>query len=1009
MYRRVIPVEPPPEQEEDFENPMTKPPKPIYTSKYDHGKYMSGVEAFLNDDGSSRARKTSLTSAAGYHRSRERTRQSAVQRLVERKLAQKEKEREKERDRSWGSIASNNASNRNGGFSVKSFPSRSPSRSDLYQRDRSGTRSENGFMLGAGRSSSPSKENIEPDYFEQRPRRTARSCSGTRYRDVNGVEEPITKTYITIGPGKPTRIREHSPSKSAKLSTDETVTSARERSAQSRNSSPLKVFDLNRSISPSPQRKTRDQGPGPREQIRNPSPDKKKEFLRNASPLKSTNILKTFRASKGDIFDELHSDSKKANTQPFTTEKTFFVNRTNNNSKNTLNNNNINSNIKKKSERRLSIEILNSVYRPDESDKQQRASPESEGSGSSSVSSFSSPLSGSSDSVESNDKASNIHLSQRRISLEQRFQARARINSPERPTVTRKVSEVKTSYSSTRSTKINTSTEFVFHRSTSRTNSEFRKYSRDSSGSNLNNLSNLNKPIPASRKISLPQTAGKRPEPAPRRRSLNTILSPERLAEEKKEEGNQLYKLKQYRDALNKYSEAIDLCPQCVSFYGNRSACYLMLGQPRQALEDARNSIKLDPDFTKGWTRVARCCILLGDTVSAKQALTKLGNLGDDSPTEQRNIETIEKMVSDSQQAYHSKDYRKSLWCLDKALEIATYSLTIKTSRAECLAFLGRYIEASEAANSVLQFDNLNADAIYVRGLCLYYEDNVDRAFSHFTQVLRFAPDHVKAKEIYKKAKSLKTKKEAGNTAFKAGNLDEAYKLYSDALQIDPYNRTTNAKLYFNRATVASKLKKTAESIADCDKALELDPNYTKALLRRAKTYMETEQYEDAIRDYEKVLKVDRGNMEYRQLLQEAKLELKKSKRKDYYKILAVDKNANEEEIKKAYRKRAMVHHPDRHSGATEAEQKDHEHKFKEVGEAYAILSDEKKRRMYDSGQDLEGGEGHGFHDVDPNSIFQAFFGGGGMGGHPGMGGHHGMHFGGGHGGGAQSFSFQFG
>merc|ERR1712168_839550 len=117
-----------------------------------------------------------------------------------------------------------------------------------------------------------------------------------------------------------------------------------------------------------------------------------------------------------------------------------------------------------------------------------------------------------------------------------------------------------------------------------------------------------------------------------------------------------------------------------------------------------------------------------------------------------------------------------------------------------------------------------------------------------------------------------------------------------------------------------------------------------------------------------------------------AKLELKKSKRKDYYKILGVDKNANEEEIKKAYRKRAMVHHPDRHSGATEAEKRDHEQKFKEVGEAYAILSDEKKRRMYDSGQDLDGGEGHGFHDVDPNSIFQAFFGGGGMGGHPGMG-----------------------
>ena len=45
----------------------------------------------------------------------------------------------------------------------------------------------------------------------------------------------------------------------------------------------------------------------------------------------------------------------------------------------------------------------------------------------------------------------------------------------------------------------------------------------------------------------------------------------------------------------------------------------------------------------------------------------------------------------------------------------------------------------------------------------------------------------------------------------------------------------------------------------------------------------------------------------------------------------AVDKTANEEEIKKAYRKRAMVHHPDRHAGATEVEKKDHEQKFKEV------------------------------------------------------------------------------
>lgn len=53
--------------------------------------------------------------------------------------------------------------------------------------------------------------------------------------------------------------------------------------------------------------------------------------------------------------------------------------------------------------------------------------------------------------------------------------------------------------------------------------------------------------------------------------------------------------------------------------------------------------------------------------------------------------------------------------------------------------------------------------------------------------------------------------------------------------------------------------------------------------------------------------------LEHKQLLKNAQLELKKSKRKDYYKVLGVDKNATEDEIKKAYRKRALLHHPGAH------------------------------------------------------------------------------------------------
>ena len=64
---------------------------------------------------------------------------------------------------------------------------------------------------------------------------------------------------------------------------------------------------------------------------------------------------------------------------------------------------------------------------------------------------------------------------------------------------------------------------------------------------------------------------------------------------------------------------------------------------------------------------------------------------------------------------------------------------------------------------------------------------------------------------------------------------------------------------------------------------------------------------------------------------------------KDYYSVLGLKKGASEDEIKKAYRKLAMQYHPDRNK-----DDKIAENKFKDISEAYAVLSDKKKRRQYD-------------------------------------------------------------
>lgn len=69
----------------------------------------------------------------------------------------------------------------------------------------------------------------------------------------------------------------------------------------------------------------------------------------------------------------------------------------------------------------------------------------------------------------------------------------------------------------------------------------------------------------------------------------------------------------------------------------------------------------------------------------------------------------------------------------------------------------------------------------------------------------------------------------------------------------------------------------------------------------------------------------------------------------DYYKILGVERSASDEDLRIAFRKLALKHHPDRNPGNAEAEKL-----FREASEAYTILSDPEKRRRHDRGQDAE-------------------------------------------------------
>ena len=170
------------------------------------------------------------------------------------------------------------------------------------------------------------------------------------------------------------------------------------------------------------------------------------------------------------------------------------------------------------------------------------------------------------------------------------------------------------------------------------------------------------------------------------------------------------------------------------------------------------------------------------------------------------------------------------------------------------------------------------------------------------------------------------------------------------------------------------------EALKDINKSISLNENYIKAYMRRGNIYMALNMYEEAKYDFQKVKDAEPSNRDAVKLLEEAKKKEKIAKKRDYYKILDLKPDANETDVRKAYKKLALKWHPDRNN-ESEEQKKMAEKTFRDINDAYSVLSDPKKKQQYDSGSDPLNPEDQGFGD-------------GGMGG--GMGG---MNFGGGSGG----------
>lgn len=145
-----------------------------------------------------------------------------------------------------------------------------------------------------------------------------------------------------------------------------------------------------------------------------------------------------------------------------------------------------------------------------------------------------------------------------------------------------------------------------------------------------------------------------------------------------------------------------------------------------------------------------------------------------------------------------------------------------------------------------------------------------------------------------------------------------------------------------------------------------MDENSLYGLLHKAKTQLEAEDFEPCINTLKHAseLRPDMNNV-INPLMQKAQVALKRSKTKDYYKVLGVAHDADERQVKAAYRKLSKVHHPDKavKQGLTK---EDAEKKMAGINEAYEVLSNPELRERFDRGDDPNSHEqqqgGNPFH-----------------------------------------------
>lgn len=416
-------------------------------------------------------------------------------------------------------------------------------------------------------------------------------------------------------------------------------------------------------------------------------------------------------------------------------------------------------------------------------------------------------------------------------------------------------------------------------------------------------------------------------------------------------------------EATELYSKVIALEPTAQSYY-KRATIAVRRKKYEKAIPDLEKALELDPTFTKPLSHLARSKMAVGDCSAAVKGFEAILKTKPTDKTSLKRLAEAKDCVKHLNNADHfaKSNKQQEKVALDAALAYAPNCLDLIKRRSKVLFALKQYHDVLSDTRTLLNANKQDLDALAIRGQAYYYLADHDTAINHYKQGLRSDPDHKELKTLYKALQKYLRQLKRADEDLNNRDYKSAADTYMALIQQDPGHVNFNGQLYFKSCGALIKAKDVSTAVAHCSKALEFEQNNIDFWMKRAEAYLEAEDYDKAIADYKKATEIDRNNRAAKEGLQFAEKQKKMAGRKNYYKILGVDKSATKSEIKKQFRKMALQYHPDKAQG--EEAKEEAEAKFKEIGEAYEILWDEEKRAKYDRGEDINpppGQRGGGF------------------------------------------------